>query len=67
MSHPIIQYLAERRQCLTEFLDNAMATYLPEEYAERARLHEEEMNELASANNVIASKTMKFPHQISLY
>lgn len=45
-------YLAERKQCLTEFLDYAMATYLPNEYAERSILHDEEMKELASSHNV---------------
>ena len=46
-------YLAERKQCLTEFLDYAMSTYLPQEYAERSLLHDEEMKELASSHNVI--------------
>lgn len=43
------RYLAERRQAITEFIDNAMQLYLPEDYAERKTIFEEEMEELSSA------------------
>jgi hypothetical protein len=46
------QYLAERRQSLTEFIDAVMAQCLPDEYAERARINEEEIKEMASLNKV---------------
>lgn len=56
------EYLAERRQCLTEFLDYAMSTYLPEEYVERSRLHDDEMKMLASSENIpIFICTMAYP------
>ena len=48
----VMQYLAERRQTITEFLDCAMATFLPIEYAERSRIYDEDMRQLASSNNV---------------
>lgn len=55
-------YLAERKQCLTEFLDYAMATYLPQEYADRSCIHDEEMKELASSHNIpIFICTMAYP------
>ena len=44
------QYLAERRQNVTEFLDVAMATFLPAEYAERSRIYDEDMQQLASSS-----------------
>ena len=47
-----VQYLAERRQNVTEFLDVAMATFLPAEYAERSRIYDEDMQQLASSSNV---------------
>jgi hypothetical protein len=47
-----LQYLAERRQNVTEFLDVAMATFLPTEYAERSRIYDEDMQQLASSSNV---------------
>lgn len=47
-----LQYLAERRQNVTEFLDVAMATFLPTEYAERSRIYDEDMQKLASSSNV---------------
>ena len=38
---------------MTEFLDVAMATYfLPAEYAERSRIYDEDMQQLASSSNV---------------
>ena len=46
------QYLAERTQNVTEFLDVAMATFLPAEYAERSRIYDEDMQQLASSSNV---------------
>ena len=37
---------------MTEFLDVAMATFLPAEYAERSRIYDEDMQQLASSSNV---------------
>lgn len=58
----LLEYLAERKQSLTEFLEHAMATHLPEEYAERSRIHDDEMKELSSLNKVpIFICTLAFP------
>ncbi|XP_069949998.1 LON peptidase N-terminal domain and RING finger protein 3 isoform X2 [Cherax quadricarinatus] len=42
-------YLAERRSAVTEFIEVAMKTVMPNECVERKRQHEEEMDELAAA------------------
>jgi len=56
------EFLASRKQCSTEFLDVAMSTHLPEQYAERSRLHVDEMKELSSTNKVpIFICTLAFP------
>ena len=38
---------------MTEFLDCAMATFLPVEYAERKRLYDEEMTPLVANSNTV--------------
>jgi len=58
----LLEYLAKRKQSLTEFLDLAMATHLPEEYAERSQIHEQEMKEMCSQDKVpIFVCTLAFP------
>lgn len=47
-----LQYLAERRQNLNQFLDTVMGLCLPDDYAERSCINEEELNEMASLNKV---------------
>ncbi|KAH9513489.1 LON peptidase N-terminal domain and RING finger protein 3 [Bulinus truncatus] len=42
----LADYLAERRQAVTEALQCILQTYFPEEYLERCRINEEEMVEL---------------------
>lgn len=42
-------YLAERSRCITEFIEVAIQTLLPNDYAERKTIYQEEMEELASA------------------
>ena len=59
-----MQYLAERRQNVTEFLDVAMATFLPTEYAERSRIYDEDMQQLASSSNVCIYTYIKFRRQL---
>lgn len=43
------KYLAERSRCITEFIEVAIQTLLPNDYAERKTIYQEEMEELASA------------------
>lgn len=45
----LLDYLAERRHSITEFIDCAMQLFLPDEYRERQTIHDEEMAELACA------------------
>ncbi|KAK3597512.1 hypothetical protein CHS0354_041930 [Potamilus streckersoni] len=44
----LVEYLAERRQTVTQSVEGILKTYFPEAYAERRKIHEEEMVELAS-------------------
>lgn len=56
------QYLAERRQNLNQFLDTVMGLCLPDDYAERSCINEEELNEMASLNKIpIFVCTLAFP------
>jgi len=58
----LMEYLAKRKQSLTEFLELAMSTHLPQEYAERSQIHEEEMKEMCSQDKVpIFVCTLAFP------
>ncbi|GIY11121.1 LON peptidase N-terminal domain and RING finger protein 3 [Caerostris extrusa] len=45
----LVNFLAERVQSITEFLDKAIKLLLPNDYAERKALYDEEMEELSSA------------------
>lgn len=45
----IKMFLAERRSAVTEFLETAMQTVMPNECLERKQQHDEEMDELAAA------------------
>lgn len=44
-----MQYLAERRSAVTEFIEKAMQTVMAGDCKDRQRQHEEEMDELAAA------------------
>jgi hypothetical protein len=49
----LIGIRAEQNQWLTEFLHYAMRTYLPQQYGERSRLHDNELEDVSSSNKVI--------------
>ncbi|KAL3879023.1 hypothetical protein ACJMK2_031340 [Sinanodonta woodiana] len=44
----LVQYLAERRQTVTQSVEGILENYFPEAYSERRKNHEDEMVELAS-------------------
>ena len=43
----VVQYLAERRQAVTETVVDIIKTFFPTESAEREKIHEEEILEIA--------------------
>lgn len=50
--HPLDQYLAERRQFRTIFVEKLIQNYFRHDYEERARQNAEEMQELIGSNEV---------------
>ncbi|KAM6924011.1 LON peptidase N-terminal domain and RING finger protein 3-like [Xenentodon cancila] len=57
------EYLVQRQYCKTVLVENLISKYLPSEFTERQRIHQEEMAELSNLNkNVpIFVCTMAFP------
>lgn len=43
----VFQYLADRRYCVTQLLEELIVKYLPEELSERKKLYDEETAELS--------------------
>ncbi|XP_043983326.1 LON peptidase N-terminal domain and RING finger protein 3-like [Gambusia affinis] len=57
------EYLVQRQYCKTVLMENLISKYLPSEFIERQKMHEEEMAELANLNKSVPIFvcTMAFP------
>ncbi|XP_029463450.1 LON peptidase N-terminal domain and RING finger protein 3 [Rhinatrema bivittatum] len=49
----LAEYLAVRKYCKTELMEELIARYLPEELKERRKIHEEEIAELSNLNQSV--------------
>ncbi|XP_061454111.1 LON peptidase N-terminal domain and RING finger protein 3 isoform X2 [Rhineura floridana] len=59
----LLECLAKRKHCKTVLMEDLIAKYLPEEFTERRKVHEEEIAELSNLNNnvPIFVCTMAYP------
>ncbi|XP_032410141.1 LON peptidase N-terminal domain and RING finger protein 3 [Xiphophorus hellerii] len=57
------EYLVQRQYCKTVLMENLISKYLPSEFIERQKMHEEEMAELSNLNKSVPIFvcTMAFP------
>ncbi|XP_047210593.1 LON peptidase N-terminal domain and RING finger protein 3-like [Girardinichthys multiradiatus] len=57
------EYLVQRQYCKTVLIENLISKYLPSEFIERQKIHEEEMAELSNLNKSVPIFvcTMAFP------
>ncbi|XP_054890185.1 LON peptidase N-terminal domain and RING finger protein 3-like [Poeciliopsis prolifica] len=57
------EYLVQRQYCKTVLMENLISKYLPSEFIERQKIHEEEMAELSNLNKSVPIFvcTMAFP------